>query len=260
MKFGCDVREYYAYRHEVNRRYHKGIDFKTFQSLRRKGIPLNDFCHYKSMLDREFPEKAKDPYWTTFKSKFDFFHKEHEIAQKAQNIAIMKKAKEREDRLKKYRMAIKKFSKWDCNFDGLHVYIPKTFEDIENQADKLHQCLIDNDYISEVINKNLVLVFIKEGDQPLATASLYRKNAQDRTVLRRRARSAQLPAVRKSESRIEHVHPKIQCGLEKKKTFPHESEGRFFPSKFFFILLQGANHDYENLHPKRIFGTRILAL
>ena len=55
---------------------------------------------------------------------------------------------------------------------GISVYVPEDIADIQKQAKALNQCLITSDYIGKVIQRKCVLVFIRDGKKPMATAEL----------------------------------------------------------------------------------------
>lgn len=73
---------------------------------------------------------------------------------------------------KDYSMAVKNLSKYAKYIDDYNIYVPQSVDDVKFQADKLHQCLISADYISQVINKSCVLVFIRKNGEPVATVQL----------------------------------------------------------------------------------------
>lgn len=61
--------------------------------------------------------------------------------------------------------------------NDLTIYFANNYSDIKNQADILHQCLITCNYTDKIINQKSLLVFIKQNNQPVATAEIdYKKN------------------------------------------------------------------------------------
>lgn len=79
-----------------------------------------------------------------------------------------------QNKQKNYFKTVKKYQKFNFdNFDGYKIYIPNDVIDIQKQAHALTQCLISCDYISQVINKYCVLVFIRDtSNTPIATAQI----------------------------------------------------------------------------------------
>ena len=61
--------------------------------------------------------------------------------------------------------------------NDLTIYFANNYSDIKNQADILHQCLITCNYTDKIIKQKSLLVFIKQNNQPVATAEIdYKKN------------------------------------------------------------------------------------
>lgn len=148
------------------------IPFAKWVTLKAKEIPLFDYKRHMERLKDSFPEKAKDPYWTEFKNVADFHRKENKIIKEIKHIEELKDAEKAAALQTAYSLATKRYH-WNGNFNGLEVYVPENTKDIENQAKKLNQCLIANNYIQRVIAKKCILVFIKdENGKPLATAEL----------------------------------------------------------------------------------------
>lgn len=160
------------WRHELYRLDRKpGITYKEWEYLTKREIRIYDFFYYKKKLSNHFPERLKDPYWTTFKGFQDFLRKENKVNNEIKAIEELKESKAREEKAEKYLKTIKSMLKWNGIFENLNIYIPSTLEDFEHQADTLNQCLIANDYIKKVIEKKSIIVFIKdENKKPLATA------------------------------------------------------------------------------------------
>ena len=94
------------------------------------------------------------------------------------DLNAIKKAKEKFEIYNLSRW--KKLSKKTCtSIANYKVYIPYTKEDIVEQSEYLHQCLITCHYIDEHAKNKLMLVFIKDSENnPVATAS-FRNNKLD---------------------------------------------------------------------------------
>ena len=169
MKYKTTAYNYYMY---TEHRRWNNIDYKTFIFCDKKGISVCDFIKYKENLKKEFPERLQESYWTEFKDVHDFHRKEHHVNEEIRHRRELEDREARAKKQKDFAKATRKFRKWTGRFNGLEVYIPNKIEDVELQADKLNQCLIDCDYIQDVINKRCVLVFIRKEGTPLATAEL----------------------------------------------------------------------------------------
>lgn len=85
--------------------------------------------------------------------------------------ARMEAAKQQE-KMDRYRKAVEKFLPKVIETDGLTVYVPESYEIIDAHARVLHQCLTYADYIGKVSNRKCLLVFIKRGETPIATAEV----------------------------------------------------------------------------------------
>lgn len=75
---------------------------------------------------------------------------------------------------KQYSNTVKKFKNKKLLLGNFSVYIPQSMEEIEIQADILHQCLMWADYINKVIVRKCLLVFIQKDNKPWATAEIDR--------------------------------------------------------------------------------------
>lgn len=169
MKYKTTPYKYYEFREAVKWR---AVNYETFQMCDKKGISVPDFLHYKTNLEKEFPERLKETYWTEFKDVHDFHKKENKVNEEIRNRRELEDKEAREKMEKGLEKVTKKFRKWNGSFNSLEVYIPNKIEDIELQAEKLNQCLIDCDYIQDMIIKRCVLVFIRKAGIPMATAEL----------------------------------------------------------------------------------------
>lgn len=78
------------------------------------------------------------------------------------------------EKQKKYAAAVKKFIGKVLKDGNLDVFVPGEVKDISEQATVLHQCLVSADYIGKVIDRDCLLVFIRQQGKPVATAELDR--------------------------------------------------------------------------------------
>lgn len=171
IKNKCTYDEFQKYSDET-RRYK--VSFQEWKDL--KGISIYDFTRYKHLLQKYFPTRLLDEYWTKFKDLKDFHRKERKAQRQAD--AIDKAANEEKLQVQQeaYSKAIKKFREWKGEFEGIEVYVPTDVTDFNTQADKLKQCLVWNDYAGLVIDKKIIMVFLHKKNKPIATAEFSRKN------------------------------------------------------------------------------------
>lgn len=124
-----------------------------------------DYKEYRALIK---PLKKHDKYWFyPNKEKLPIMvEKANSMIANIEKAKLLKKEKDFLKATRKY----KKFSKKD--FYGLIIYVPTDVLDVKEQADELNQCLITSDYISKVIRKDSLLVFVKKGDKRIATYEL----------------------------------------------------------------------------------------
>ena len=174
MKLKRTVDEIHEYKHKC---YHtKEITYNEWKMISPLQITEWDYIAYKKRLKEHFPERFNDEYWTKFNSTFDFHIRENKTIKEVKNMLEAEDRKKREEINKQYLAAIKRKLKWEGSFNGLHVYIPANIEDIKIQAEALEQCLIHCNYADKVIKKQSTLIFIRDGETPIATAELDNKS------------------------------------------------------------------------------------
>ena len=112
---------------------------------------------------------SADAYWKYPKSLQAAHDKVlEEIRESNDSIQI----KRLESKQENYSRAVKKLLKYNSEIDGYSVFVPDTVGQIVAQAKALHQCLVHCDYVSQVIDKKCVLVFIQKDGVPVATCQL----------------------------------------------------------------------------------------
>lgn len=125
--------------------------------------------YYK--MAKELGNDMKDPYHL---NPSNLMERHDKVFEQLENVRKAKQEKEMKEKAEGYIKAVKKYFKYNCeDFMGYSIFIPSTIKEISEQAEKLGQCLIRCDYVSSVINRRCVLVFIqsKKGE-PLATAEI----------------------------------------------------------------------------------------
>ena len=152
------------------------VKYDVFRYLEKAG--MNDWSgvqlyrDYWNLLKQTNHSKTQD-YWRFPKN---IAQKHNELLREVEQINILKDIEKMKPKQEQYFKAVKKLLKYKMEIDGYCVYVPETVEDISYQARVLHQCLISCDYVSQVINKKCVLVFIKKNGCPIATAQLLSGN------------------------------------------------------------------------------------
>ena len=152
-KYGKIRYDFYVYLKKINR-----ADYVGFSLYR----------DYWKLL-KQTNHNLKDDYWCYPK---DLETSHNKILQEVESINSMKQLDKLKLKQDKYFKAVKKLLKYKTEIDGYYIFIPESVEEISKHAEKLHQCLIANDYVQQVIDKNCVLVFIQKSNIPIATCQL----------------------------------------------------------------------------------------
>lgn len=156
--------------------YKSKLSYPAFKYLQKKemldykGVSL--YCDYKKLL-KQTNHKKKDEYWLFPK---DLQKKHDDLLAEVSMIKALEESEKIKQKQEAYSKAIKKWLDSEKVIDGFSIYVPDDVLDIKFQAEYLHQCLISCDYISKVINKTCVLVFIRKDNKPVATAELLKGN------------------------------------------------------------------------------------
>jgi len=171
LKTGISPEDYIGYR-----------DFRfKFGSVDRFSYP--EFLYLEGRKDRDvriYADYMKMLRQTMHSIEEDYWHYPKNIARahgkvmrEIERTRLMKDAEEMKKRQDEYSRAVKKLLKKRLvTRSGISVYVPDDIADIQKQAKALNQCLITSDYIGKVIQRKCVLVFIRDGKKPMATAEL----------------------------------------------------------------------------------------
>lgn len=132
----------------------------------RAGVVL--YRDYRKML-KQTDHDCDDGYWKYPKNLQSAHDKVlEEVEEKNDNLQFKRLEAKQED----YFKAVRKLLKYNAEIDGYSVFVPDTVAQIATQAKALHQCLVHCDYVSQVINKSCVLVFVHKNGVPVATCQL----------------------------------------------------------------------------------------
>jgi len=150
--------------------------YPAYRYLLTQGKSWNVYDDHIKMLKTYFPERLKDEYWTKPKS---LRARHAKLISEVENLIALRKAESDaaakmalEEKARRYSESVINASGKKTRFGTLSVFVPSSVEEIEAQAKALHQCLITNDYIQDVIDHNCILVFIRKGSAPVATAEI----------------------------------------------------------------------------------------
>lgn len=152
------------------------IKYDVFRYLEKCGLDdYNGVELYRDYLRllKQTTHSKTESYWRFPKN---LAQKHNELLREVEHYNLLKESEKLKAKQKRYFESVKKLLKYKMNIDGYCVYVPETVEDISFQAKALHQCLVQCDYISKVINGECVLVFIRKDDCPVATAQLLKGN------------------------------------------------------------------------------------
>ena len=189
---------------------HKGIFFEDLRLMLNKGVDYDEVCRYNEFkskygavgwdlyryLDKQkchepgiyrdyiqtckkLNKNLKEKYWQWPK---DLRAAHGKVVDEYNNYLAAKMAAEAMEQAKREKSKYSKFEhmmkriKWrKVTTNGCSVYLPNKVQEVIDQAKELTQCLISCDYISDVVDKTCVLVFVMKDGKPYATAELLRK-------------------------------------------------------------------------------------
>ena len=144
-----------------------------YHYLEKQKESVSYYKDYKNLCI-ELGKDLTDNYWL-YPSNLRERHNlvmEQVIAQR--NALEEAKEKEYDSKLEK---VVKKLSKLNTTINGYEICVASSMKDIREQADTLAQCLITNNYYEKYAQKKCILVFVKKGNERLATAEVfYNKN------------------------------------------------------------------------------------
>lgn len=132
----------------------------------RAGVYL--YRDYRKML-KQTDHDSDDGYWK-YPKNLQAAHDKVLVEVEEKNASVQ--LKKLEAKQENYFKAVKKFLKYNAEIDGYSVFVPDTVGQIATQAKALHQCLVHSDYVSRVIDKSCVLVFVHKNGVPVATCQL----------------------------------------------------------------------------------------
>jgi hypothetical protein len=148
-------------------------DVKTYRWLKKQQELLDHYSINTTMkLYRDYKRlvvraghNINDEYWIFPK---DLGKAHNQLMTELINIREAEEKARLNAKQEKYFKSVQKVLK-SSKINGYDVYVPESVEDIKEQADALDQCLIRCDYISNVISKKSLLVFIKRDDKRIGT-------------------------------------------------------------------------------------------
>lgn len=127
---------------------------------------------YLKMLKNQNEHDLKDSYWLY---PSDLRARHNKVLEEINIAAELKRLEEEKikaNKLKYFYKKAKKYSSFNSEIEGYSIFIPGTVADVKKQAEKLNQCLIRCNYIEKMARGNILLVFIRKNDEPIATAEI----------------------------------------------------------------------------------------
>ena len=149
-------------------------DIHLEEYLNNQILKRNDISYYKDYkkMCKQLKKDFNDPYWRYPKDLI----KAHNKVMAEINAIKLAKDKELMEKIQKELFKKKRTSRKYNFFDGSYtVYFPFDLEDIKEQADDLNQCLISAEYYKKYAEKKIILIFIKKGDERIATCEINSK-------------------------------------------------------------------------------------
>lgn len=173
-KHGYNVVSYSRYRGFRNR--YRKISYELYRYLMRIGMAdlsgIQLYRDYHNLLVQTRHD-SEDAYW---KFPKDLQGKHDELRDEVARIQALRDAEKLREKQSAYVKAVRKMLRYDMEISGYRVFVPDSVSEIKRQADALHQCLIAADYVSQVIKKKCVLVFIQKDGEPVATCQLLKND------------------------------------------------------------------------------------
>lgn len=172
------LEEFKSFKEFKSHCYTGSLSYKDYLYLKNlTGSAMNNLRFYRDykLLCRQAGHNFKDKYWREPKDL---------LQAHAKVLAEVDKIKKTEEQIRLdkqqelYFKAVKKFQQSAKEIDGYTIYVPDSLSDWSLQAETLHQCILRCGYQDRVINKKELLVFIRKGRKPIATAQIFLKSLQ----------------------------------------------------------------------------------
>ncbi len=132
-----------------------------------------DYLKLCKMLNKDitdnywkYPKSLRDKHNELIKQKNEQIRVERELAR-------LEEERKESELMKKIERVAKKFAELSYEIGDYQVAVASSLEDIKEQADTLSQCLITNGYHKKYADKEELLVFIKKGEERIATAEIF---------------------------------------------------------------------------------------
>lgn len=146
-------------------------DIKLQDYLLNQVQKKNDISYYndyKKMCKR-LKKNWDDPYWRYPK---DLIKAHNKVMQEIKAVELAKKIQENKDIINKILSKKKKSLKYNFIDGSFECYFPYEYEDIEQQAEELNQCLITAEYYKKYANNKSILIFVKYKNKRYATCEI----------------------------------------------------------------------------------------
>ena len=147
--------------------------FKKYGADERKLDFYRDYISIASLCGHD----VKEDYWKwpkDIKKAHDKVIKEYNLILEAR-LLEEKKARTKREKEKKliFSKLQESFSKAKIHKSNMCVFVPDSIKSVREQAKRLHQCLMQCDYIGKMADRHCVLAFITDDNgTPIATAEI----------------------------------------------------------------------------------------
>lgn len=139
---------------------------ELYKYLLKQNVEKSVYDNYLYMA-KENGHNIDDPYW---KYPSHLRERHNQMMREQNNIKL---AKEKKIVEKISEIGTKLAKKLNKQINGYDIAVASSIDDIQEQAETLSQCLMRCDYYKEYANKKCILLFIKKGNERLATAEIF---------------------------------------------------------------------------------------
>lgn len=177
LKNNISFEEFHEWQNFRGKFYGAGnVSYQQYKYLVKSGNDnyecIQLYKDYVKMLKSQGEHNVKDPYWLY---PSDLRARHNKVLEEINTAAELKRLEEEKikaNKLKYFYKKAKKYSLFNSELEGYSIFVPGTVADVKKQAEKLNQCLIRCNYIEKMARGNILLVFIRKNDVPIATAEI----------------------------------------------------------------------------------------
>ena len=188
MKLGISEKEYDTWKEY--RPFGTLVPYTAYKYMTANSLKVNTWkkraeWEKKMQLYLDYYGMAKkaghdmyDKYWWNpkdLRKMHDKVMKECALIEEAKKIREQQKLAEKTQKKKDdFEKLMKKWAGKTFKKGCIEIFVPQTYDEVDEHAKKLNQCLIYSDYVQKVVDKKILLVFVKMKGKPNATAEIKR--------------------------------------------------------------------------------------